>query len=42
MDRKDKLFKKGIRKIKLDLDLRTYIKSIRHIQILHKVLFTER
>jgi len=42
LDRKDKLFKKGIRKIKLDLDLRTYIKSIRHIQILHKVLFTER
>ena len=40
--RKDDLFRKGQKKIQTDLDLRTYINSIRHIKILQSVLLNER
>lgn len=40
--RNDKLFKKGRKKISIDLDLRTYIKAIRHVQIMQNVLLNER
>ena len=42
LGRKDKLLKKGMRKIKMDLDLRTYMKAIRHLQIMQNVLLTDR
>ena len=38
----DRQFQKGRRQVTLDLDLRTYIKSIRHVQILQNVLLTEK
>jgi len=44
-DRGDKtmaLFEKGRKKINGDLDLRTYIKSVRHVQILQNVLLSEK
>ena len=35
-------FEKAKKQITLDLDLRTYMKHIRHVQILEKVLLTEK
>jgi len=40
--RRDEFFRKGRRKITLDLDLRTYIKSIRNTHILLNVLLNDR
>jgi hypothetical protein len=39
--RKVKIFNKGRRKITEDLDVRTYIKSVRNLKIMQNVLLTE-
>ena len=41
-ERRDDHFKKGKRKIGLDLDLRTYLKSIRTLRLLENVLLNDR
>jgi len=40
--RTGQLFEKGRRKVRLDLDLRTYIKNIRNVQIMQNVLMSEK
>jgi len=39
--RKTKIFNKGRRKISEDLDIRTYIKSVRNLKIIQNVLLSE-
>ena len=40
-NRKDKIFNKGQGKISEDLDVRTYIKSVRNLKIMENVLLNE-